>query len=152
MHVTANPVINEISGKLGSMVFYSRNGKTFVRRWVIPKDPKTPLQKAARKNFANLVKTWQRMNAEMKQSWKHYPGRRGTPYNAFMSENMKRSNRGDQILLYFMPSDIQSKKIKYLYSVPCVLFLQPVFSLVITSLWHEYSMFGSSINLQEGFT
>ena len=41
-------VLGDISGKIGPVVAYMRNGESIVREHVIPKDPKTPAQLAQR--------------------------------------------------------------------------------------------------------
>ena len=132
-------VINEISGKLGNLVFYKRGDKIFVRKWVRPSDPCTDLQIKQRQNFSQLIKIWQNMNPSMKKSWAAHPLRKGSPYNTFMSENLKRMNSGDYVLLIYQP-------LKKYYRNTAVsnnsvskdpAWIQSQFSLVITSVIHE---------------
>ncbi len=123
-------VITEISGKVGDLVFYTRGRKNFVRKWVKPHDPKTPEQLIRREKFADLVRTWQSLTAEEKKSWKLYPGRKGSPYNAFMSENLKRTERGEKVVCEYTYTSR-----KQTFSLP-----QYEYSLVTTSVTHEYSM------------
>lgn len=44
----SDSVLGDISGKIGPVVAYMRNGESVVREHVIPKDPKTPAQLAQR--------------------------------------------------------------------------------------------------------
>jgi len=41
---TLNPAINSIRGGVGSLVFYTRNGKTVMRQWIMPPNPNSPAQ------------------------------------------------------------------------------------------------------------
>ena len=135
-----SPVITEISGRLDDLVFYRRGGKNYVRKWVKPKDPRSPKQVARRENFACLVKTWQNMNSAMKKTWRQYPGKHGRPYNAFMSENLRRTNSGEEIVLSYKPSKTYCRKSNVIQPVNTTTMVQQNYSLVITSVLHEYSM------------
>ncbi len=137
-------VITEISGRLGNIVFYSRNGKNFARKWVMPCDPRTEKQIAQRQNFARLVKIWQNMNPAERKSWINHPSRKGSAYNAFMSENLRRLNNRQEIITRYRP-------VKYIFKSGICNgrkhpILQHEYSLATTSLLHEYSMNGLYYN------
>ena len=136
-------VITEISGRLGNIVFYRRHNKNFARKWVKPADPKTASQRACRKNFSLIVRTWQSMNPEQKKSWSNYPQRKGSAYNAFISDNLKRINQGLIIRITWRKADYCFKS-KTLYEEAAQQYSTcsyPVFSLVTASIMH-----GSGIN------
>lgn len=89
--VTFNAGIRAISGRIGNLVFYGRNGGTFVRAHVVPRDPKTVRQLACRKAFASLVAGWRAMDVEERHIWNERArGRNLSGFNAFISANLKR--------------------------------------------------------------
>jgi len=71
---------SHIVGKWGGSVFFKgRNGWIIVRNWVVPVDPATPYQIAARTNLANAAKEWNsRLTQAHRDSWTDYAD--GTPY------------------------------------------------------------------------
>ncbi len=107
--VRYNPAIVCISGKLGGLVFYTRNGTHCVRSHVVPRDPKTERQLARRTRFAALVARWRAMEKAEKQAWNERArGSARTGFNEFLSVEMKkggarepaqssRAQRGDLI-------------------------------------------------------
>lgn len=105
----------EASGKFGEQVFYRRQGKTYVRKLVKPRNPNTDKQKAVRDNFTGLSNAFSgkgdavlkkktptgyvnvqfpKLTAEEANMWKEYARRRGMypsyGRNLFIAENQKR--------------------------------------------------------------
>ncbi len=89
--VRYNPAFVCISGKLGDLVFYTRNGTHCVRSHVVPRDPKTDRQVERRKRFAALVARWRAMEKAEKQAWNERArGSARTGFNEFLSVEMKK--------------------------------------------------------------
>ena len=61
-----NPIITEITGRMGNLVFYRRHNTQCLRTYVIPRNPDTSAQKIVRNNFAEAVKSWQSMTPDEK--------------------------------------------------------------------------------------
>jgi hypothetical protein len=56
-----------LSGKIGNMVFFSRNGKQLFRKHVVPHNPQTPAQSAHRAKFALASRVLKPLFAAIKQ-------------------------------------------------------------------------------------
>ena len=83
---------NKYSGTIGkSKTACIRDGKQYIRTYVIPNDPKTAKQLEQRKKYARAVEIWKQMSADEKQ---HYIGRainlNMSGYNLFISEFTRR--------------------------------------------------------------
>ncbi|MCP4138454.1 MAG: hypothetical protein GY754_46280 [bacterium] len=98
-----HPMFQRVSGRLGAIVFVNRNGASFIRKWVKPKDPKTYKQRRQRNNFARLVAAWQQLPRGTRHTWNLHVRRNRNQmsgYNAFIGYNMKRLAAGKTIVLY----------------------------------------------------
>jgi hypothetical protein len=58
------------SGKFREKVFATRNGKTHVRKLVIPHDPKTAKQLTNRIRFAEIIQSWKELPQSVKDEYK----------------------------------------------------------------------------------
>jgi hypothetical protein len=61
------------SGRLGKWVYYMRGRKQCRRRWVKPRDPRTPGQLRSRARFGAASRAWswsQRLTEELRQEWR----------------------------------------------------------------------------------
>ena len=95
-----NPVIEGISSQVGELVFFTRQGKTFIRRKVIPANPNTLEQQKSRNAFREVARRWQELSDENKTAWKDLVrGGRYSGYNAFMKANINRFKAGDEIVI-----------------------------------------------------
>ncbi|MBN2039394.1 MAG: hypothetical protein JW864_05095 [Spirochaetes bacterium] len=84
-----NPVILSISGRFGNSVFYVSRNRQYVRSYVVPRNPDTPLQREVRKSFAEAVKSWQQISPEEKYAYTRKARGLGmSGYNFYMSEFM----------------------------------------------------------------
>lgn len=63
------------------LVFYSRRDRSYCRRYVIPRNPDTALQRANRSRFSEAVHAWQALSASEKDEWKRKA--RITPCNGY---------------------------------------------------------------------
>jgi hypothetical protein len=84
------------SGKFGKFVYVTSRGKTYLRRYVIPQDPKTVLQLTQRNYFKIAVAHYQQESAEIKSFWKEQTksiiGKSG--YNLYLGEVIKLLEQG----------------------------------------------------------
>ncbi|MCP4147536.1 MAG: hypothetical protein GY757_07280 [bacterium] len=98
--VYTNPLIDSFSGKMGNLVFYRRGNAVYCRKWVKPRDPKSPAQLARRGSFALCVFSWQQLDNKTRKTWRKYGRSKNIPgYNAFISVNMNRIAAGKPLLL-----------------------------------------------------
>ena len=65
------------SGKFQDKVFATRNGKTHLRKLVIPHDPKTAQQRSNRTRFADIVQSWKALPQSVKDEYNQKT--KGTP-------------------------------------------------------------------------
>lgn len=69
------------------LIFSSLRGKTYVRRYVKPQDPKTEKQLKRRKLFREAVARWHRLEKEDKDHYDNRAkGRKMSGFNLFISE------------------------------------------------------------------
>lgn len=92
--VEMNPAFFGMRGAVGSVVFFSRNGKTFTRRRVPQRNPKTPAQMIIRNSMKQAVAEWRSMDREEKAIWNRL-GReeKRTGYHCYMGRRMKELQR-----------------------------------------------------------
>jgi hypothetical protein len=85
-----NILINSISGRIGSVVFYVRRGTQCVRTHVIPRNPDTEAQRTVRRSFAGAVRSWQSITPEERYAYNRkarYLNMSG--YNLYISKYLK---------------------------------------------------------------
>ena len=88
--VHCNPVIEGFSKKSGNLVFFISRGKCFVRRHVIPRNPRTERQQFGRAAFAEAVRLWQELPEYKKaQCSCKARMRRTSGYNLFISRFLR---------------------------------------------------------------
>jgi hypothetical protein len=105
---TLNPFITSISGRIGSIVFYRRQGKTCIRSYVIPRNPDTAAQKAVRRSFADAVKSWQVLRCEEKYKFiRKAQKMQMSGYNLYISTFMK-----ERFPEYKKPSSVSVNEIR----------------------------------------
>jgi hypothetical protein len=85
------------SGKWqNEIVYITRSGKTYIRRYVKPRNPQTVPQQTNRNYFKILVAHYQQESAEIKSFWKEKAksiiGKSG--YNLYLGEMMKLLQQG----------------------------------------------------------
>jgi hypothetical protein len=96
---TAKPniLINSISGRLGSIVFYVNHRGACsdftqcVRSYVIPRNPDTEAQRKVRRSFGEAVRLWQSMSEDERYSYNRkarYLNMSG--YNLYISKYIKK--------------------------------------------------------------
>ncbi|HOO70838.1 MAG TPA: hypothetical protein PK926_03675 [Spirochaetota bacterium] len=88
--VTLNAALTSISGTIGRMVFYHRNGRVIARRWVMPPNPDTPAQRKNRSRFKEAMSAWKALTDDEKAAYtKKARGSGMTGHNLFISGWMK---------------------------------------------------------------
>ena len=122
--VKLNPLIKSAKGRFGDIVFYNRYGRTYIRRYVIPRNPNTLKQRSIRRSFADAVKAWQNVNNTIKDRFNRkadYLNMSG--YNLFISEYMKSriNSLGVSLLKHAQvninPSSLQLRSLFYSDSI-----------------------------------
>lgn len=87
-----NPLLKSIRGRFGNVVFYNRHGNTYIRRHVMPRNPRTMVQQLNRYAFAEAVRLWQAMPADERYRFiRKARNLNMSGYNLFISEYMKKS-------------------------------------------------------------
>lgn len=93
----------QASGKWEEFVYVTRNGKTFLRKYVIPKNPKTVPQQTNRNYFRTAVEHYQQEDKETRAFWKEKAkdirGKSG--YNLYLSAVIKLLQQGTEPPLGF---------------------------------------------------
>ncbi|HOW82355.1 MAG TPA: hypothetical protein PK573_07340 [Spirochaetota bacterium] len=93
---TLNPAINSISGSVGNLVLYKRYGRTVMRAWIMPPNPRTPAQQANRSLFRRAMISWRALPDYEKDSYNHKGKKLGmTGHNLFISRYMKKNLKED---------------------------------------------------------
>lgn len=67
--ITLGGLITSIRGSIGGYTFSRNRAGDFVRRRVVPFNPKTKYQKEARSAFANLVRKWSLLTDAERKTW-----------------------------------------------------------------------------------
>ena len=98
--IQLNPVFEGLSRKVGDLVFFKRNGETYVRRRGEHRDAKTEAQMRVRTAFTRLVKIWHYLGMPMQACWDdHVKDERYTGYNAFIGANATAQREGRALTL-----------------------------------------------------
>ena len=83
--------VTGMRGKLGNRVYYTRKGKIYSRRHVMPSNPRTGRQRERRSRFARAVRAWRGLDDDARAPWNRCArGMRMSGYNLFMRESMSR--------------------------------------------------------------
>ena len=99
--VGLNPVFESFRRKIGDLVFFQRNGETFVRRKGQIRNPKSPEQLEVRNAFSSLVSDWKSMNGVMHAGWmKRAKNEKYSGYNLFIARNAADRREGRTIELF----------------------------------------------------
>ena len=91
-----NPAIDSISGAIGGIVLYERFGRTVMRAYIIPPNPRTPAQQANRSRFRDAMASWRRLPDEEKDTYNRKARKLGmTGHNLYISRYMKAYTDGN---------------------------------------------------------
>ena len=92
-----NSSVTGISGKVGNLVFFRRNGKSFVKRAGIRKIDMSPSGIARREKFAMCVKLAKCINRipEVKALWDKHKAVGGSAYQVINKHNYHRTDGND---------------------------------------------------------
>lgn len=90
MKITYAPIVSEVSGRFGGMVFSRWQGVPLARRFVPPAQPRGPAQVSHRNVFRNMTALYQRISqTRILQSWqRRAQGQAGIPRNFFMGTQL----------------------------------------------------------------
>lgn len=99
--VKINPVFEGFSKKIGDLVFFQVDGKTFVKRKGNPGNPKSMKQMNVRNSLSELVSDWASLPGIMHQGWKELGKKKKMKgNNLFVSENFRKQITGQPIQLF----------------------------------------------------
>ena len=76
-----------LRGKLYDRVYYKRHGKYYSRRFVKPRDPKTPAQLKQRERFREAHAAWVALTEEQRNSWRKHARDPAFGFNLFMKKH-----------------------------------------------------------------
>jgi len=106
-NVKLNPVFEGFSNKVGELVFYNRNGKTYARRKGERTDPASPEQLEVRSTFTELTTDWGSVNGPMHRGWDKWAEKKGKRgHNAYISENFSKQRSGEPVELFKPMGDL----------------------------------------------
>ncbi len=90
MKITFSPLLAGASGRAADAVAATWKGIAYIRKFVIPANPKTDAQTAVREAFAACVSLWRSLTTEVKTFLDTYgTGYAMSGYNVFISKNRK---------------------------------------------------------------
>ena len=99
-NVELNPVFEGFSKKVGHLVFYKRNGKTFSRKSPAPRKSDSEKQVQVRKSFLTATAAWRQVKGVIQMSWKSAAQKKGqSGYNTFMEKNIEKVRNGIALIL-----------------------------------------------------
>ncbi|HON78436.1 MAG TPA: hypothetical protein PK544_08105 [Spirochaetota bacterium] len=105
--VDINPVFQGFRNKIGELVFYQKDGETFVRRNGRHSDPNTESQQDVRNTFKELTSIWKQISGIMRKGWTELAkNRKGNGYNAFIKDNFAQRRAGVPIELFKQIGDL----------------------------------------------
>ena len=67
--IKTSALVSEISGKVGGNVFARNRGGSYVRKFAVPLNPKTPAQSKQRSRLAFVSNAWKSLSAADKEGW-----------------------------------------------------------------------------------
>lgn len=83
--------IESINGRLGDAVFYRHGNRRYARVYVIPSNPRTPMQQRNRSIFAEAMASWKGLSPEEKNYYRRKTRRLNmNPHNLYISEYIKK--------------------------------------------------------------
>lgn len=93
--VEMNPVFESFRRKMGDLVFFKLNGRTYAKRRTTPANPNTPAQQSVRRSFTYVAELWKGSQGVTRKSWERFAkSRKIRGYNAFLAENSRRRRSG----------------------------------------------------------
>ena len=93
--VEMNPVFEGFRRKMGDLVFFKLNGRTYAKRHATPINPNTPAQQSVRRSFTYVAELWKGSQGVIRKSWdRAAKSRKIRGYNAFLGENSRRRRGG----------------------------------------------------------
>ncbi|HRZ26280.1 MAG TPA: hypothetical protein P5295_05685 [Spirochaetota bacterium] len=100
-----NPVIDSISGSVGKLVFYERYGKTVMRAYIIPPNPRTAAQQANRSRFRQAMASWRQLPDYEKDSYNRRARKLSmTGHNLYISRYMKGTSVAERVQTGIAPA------------------------------------------------
>lgn len=103
-----SPLVSDIRNKIGDIVFSKWKGRGYVRRRVVPANPKSALQIEIREAMALTVASWQSLSPTQESYWAAAGAERSiSPYNAFVKANVSQERDDDWRILTPSNPDVE---------------------------------------------
>ena len=98
--VRTNAAIKGFSNNIDGFVYYERDGKTYVRPYRKPANPRTVKQQKVRDAFLALSSTWKHVDGIVRESWRSI-GRKTkiSGFNSFLGKNANLQRNGEPLAL-----------------------------------------------------
>lgn len=98
--IKLDTMLDEVSCRLGNVVYSEWKGIKYARKWVKAHDANTEAQAGVRRTFASLIKVWKQLPDNVKEGWNyHAKGRPLTGYNMYFMENFDAMKTGSLLEL-----------------------------------------------------
>ena len=106
--VIYSPLVSDIRNKIGDVVFSKWKGRGYVRRRVVPANPKSALQIEIREAMALCVASWQSLTSTQEDFWNAAAAERSiSPYNEFIRQNVSQERTDDYQVLTPANPDVE---------------------------------------------
>ncbi len=96
--VKLDTMLENVSSRLGNVVYSEWKGVKYVRKYVKAKDANTDAQVEVRGAFSRVINIWKPLPASVRSAWNfHVKGRALTGYNLFFMANFNAIKSGDML-------------------------------------------------------
>ncbi len=115
-------------GRMGDAVLYSVGSRTYMRCYVIPRNPKTPLQQKNRSLFAEAMASWKSLPDEKKYIYKERTMTLNMlPHNLYISEYIRARKPENVQSGNIIPDNIMNKQVRAVAAVRGISTADPLF-------------------------
>ncbi len=98
--IILDTMLEDVSSRLGNVVYSEWKGIKYARKYVKAKDANTDAQGKVRSSFRRIINAWKPLPGAVKSAWNsHVNGRSLTGYNLFFMANFDRVRNGDMLEL-----------------------------------------------------
>lgn len=132
------------AGRMGDAVLYSVGSRTYMRSYVIPRNPKTPLQQKNRSLFAEAMASWKSLTDEEKYIYKKRTMTLNMlPHNLYIKEYIKASKQENVESGNIRPENINNKPANAGVTVRGISITDPVFFRCPSEASPLYTLYSS---------
>lgn len=131
-------------GRMGDAVLYSVGSRTYMRSYVIPRNPKTPLQQKNRSLFAEAMASWKSLPDEEKYIYKKRTMTLNMlPHNLYIREYIKAGKQENFESVNIRPEKINNKAASAGVTVRGISITDPLFFRCPSEASPSDSLYGS---------